>query len=179
MLNIFPIKLKKKSRKYPIKRDEYGTSARQRAFEAFDQGKRPAEVVLMVGISLRTACRYFSDWKKLPKDSELLYRIAKAGLKNQPGFPEEVIKTFAAKLDMSEEEVRGRLQKPWAMKQLVTGKWAAEVREKEERKRQARLEAATKLIHLYEVARVPLDRIIAELGRLEAEVRAKRETITK
>ena len=112
MLNILPIKLKKKSRKYPIKRDEYGTSARQRAFEAFDQGKRPAEVALMVGISLRTACRYFSDWKKLPKNSELLYRIAKAGLKNELGFPEHVITTLAAKLGLSEEEVRVLLQKP-------------------------------------------------------------------
>lgn len=179
MLNILSIKLKKKSRKYPIKRDEYGASARQRAFKAFGYGKRPAEVASMVGISLRTACRYFADWKKLPRNSELWYRVAKAGLKNQPGLPEEVIKTFAAKLDMSEEEVRGRLQKPWAIKQLVTGKWAAEVREKEERKREARLEAAAKLIHLYEVVGVPLDRIIAELGRLRAEVRAERETITK
>jgi len=175
MLNILPIKLKKKSRKYPIKRDEYGTSARQRAFEAFDQGKRPAEVALMVGISLRTACRYFSDWKKLPKNSELRYRIAKAGLKNELGFPEEVITTLAAKLDVSEEEVMARLQKPWAMKQLVTGKWAAEVRERQERKRQARLKAAAKLIYLYEIVGVPLDRIIAELGRLEAEVRSQKE----
>jgi hypothetical protein len=179
MLNILSIKLKKKSRKYRIKRDEYGRSARQRAFEAFGYGKRPAEVASIVGISLRTACRFFADWKKLPGDSELWYRIAKAGLKNQPGLPEEVIKTFAAKLDISEEEVRGRLQKPWAVKQLVTGKWAAEVREKEEEKRQARLEAATELIYLYEVVGVPLDRIIAELGRLRAEVRAERETITK
>ena len=80
---------------------------------------------------------------------------------------------------MTEEEVRERLQKPWEMRQLVTGKWVAEVREKEERKRQARLEAAAKLIYLYEVVGVPLDRIIAELGKRKAEVRAKRETITK
>ncbi len=178
-MNILSIKLKKKSRKYPIKRDEYGASARQRAFEAFSYGKRPVEVAPTVGISLRTACRYFADWKKLPKNSELWYRMVKAGLKNRPGFPEEVIKTFAARLDVSEEEVRERLQKPWAMKQLVMGKWAAEVREKEERKRQARLEATAKLFHLYEVVGVPLDRIIAELGRLEAEVLAKRETTSK
>jgi len=179
MFDILPVKFRKKSRKYPIKRDEYGTSARQRAFEAFGQGKRPAEVALMVRISLRTACRYFADWKKLPRNSELWYRVAKAGLKNELGFPQEVITTLAAKLEVSEEEVRRRLQKPWAMKQLVMGKWAVEVREKQERKRQARLEAAAKLIHLYEVVGVPLDRIIAELGRLEAEVLAKRETTSK
>ena len=32
-LHNLPVKFKKKSRKYPIKRDEYGTSARQRAFK--------------------------------------------------------------------------------------------------------------------------------------------------
>ena len=174
-LHNLPVKFKKKSRKYPIKRDEYGTSARQRAFKAFGQGKRPAEVVLMMGISLRTACRYFADWKKLPRNSELWYRVANAGLRNELGFPEEVITTLAAKLEVSEEEVRGRLQKPWAMKQLVTGKWAVEVREKQERKRQTRLQAAAKLIYLYEVVGVPLDRVIVELDRLEAEVRSQRE----
>lgn len=40
--------------------------------------------------------------------------------------------------------------------------------------RQARLKAAAKLIYLYEIVGVPLDRIIAELGRLEAEVRSQK-----
>ena len=61
-------------------------------------------------------------------------------------------------------------KKPWALKQLVVGKWAAEIEEKEERKRQLRLKAAAKLLHLYEIVGVPLDRIMAELDRLETEV---------
>ena len=45
---------KTKERKYPIKRDEYGQSARSRAFAAFDAGKRPAEIYEQIGISKRT-----------------------------------------------------------------------------------------------------------------------------
>jgi hypothetical protein len=54
-----------RSGRYSIKRDEYGRSARQRAFNAFDDGKWPAEVAKLVGISQRTARRYFADWKKI------------------------------------------------------------------------------------------------------------------
>jgi len=61
-------RFRNKGRKYPIKKDEYGRSARKRAFAAFNSGARPADVASEVGISLQTACRYFSDWKKLPKN---------------------------------------------------------------------------------------------------------------
>ncbi len=43
VLRFLGIKLRAKSRKYPIKRDEYGRTARQRAFAAFGEGKKPAE----------------------------------------------------------------------------------------------------------------------------------------
>jgi len=122
MLNILPIKLKKKSRKYPIKRDEYGTSARQRAFDDFDRGKRPAEVALVEGISLRTACRYFADWKKMRPNMRLTYRLHKAVLKSNDEFSEQLIEAIAANLGMSREEVIMRLQKPWGLKQLLMGK---------------------------------------------------------
>ena len=89
-----------------------------------------------------------------------MYRIAKTELKNQHGFLEDLIKTYAAKMDISEQKARVCLQKPWAIRQLVIGKLAAEIREKEEIKRRARIESATKLIHLYEVVGIPLDRII-------------------
>ena len=40
---------------------------RQQAFRASDYGKRPGEVGHLVGISLRTACGYFADWKAAEK----------------------------------------------------------------------------------------------------------------
>ena len=66
MDKIFRLKAPKKSRKYPIKKDETGKTARRRAFEAFDKGMRPAQVSRLVDISFRTACRYFTHWKRLP-----------------------------------------------------------------------------------------------------------------
>jgi len=171
VFNILPIKLKKKSRKYPVKRDQYGRSARQRAFDAFDRGMRPAEVSQRVGISPRTACRYFADWKKLPKNLDRRYRVAKAVHKGAHEFSEQTIKSLAGELGMSEEEAIERLQKPWGLKQLLMGKWPNYAREKRQSKHESRLQAALKLIRLYEVAGVPPERIIEELDRLKAESR--------
>jgi len=67
-----------KKRKHPIKRDDRGRSARQRAFKAFKGGSTPAQVATMVPISVRTARRYYADWKKLPQNLEMRYRILKA-----------------------------------------------------------------------------------------------------
>jgi len=169
MLNILPIKLKKKSRKYPIKRDEYGTSARQRAFEAFDQGKRPAEVVPMVEVSLRTACRYFADWKKQPKDLELRYRIAKTAVKIDSEFSEQTIKVLATGLGMSEEEVISRLQKPWGLKQLLMGKWPNYRREMVQSEQESRLRAALNLINYIESCGMPPKEIEKEIDKLIGE----------
>ena len=64
-----------KSRKYPIKYDKYGRSTRQRAFELFDEGWRPAQVARELNMIPRTAYRYFECWKKLPKDLETTYKL--------------------------------------------------------------------------------------------------------
>jgi AraC-like DNA-binding protein len=96
----FRYKLSKKRRKYPIKRDESGKSARCRAFDAFDRGLRPAQVIREVGISLRTACRYFADWKKHRPRLEPRYRFAKRLLKNHPEFSEGTITMIGEALGM-------------------------------------------------------------------------------
>ena len=174
MLNILPIKLKRKSRKYPIKRDEYGTSARQRAFEAFDHGKRPAEVAPMVEVSLRTACRYFADWKKQPNNLELRYRITKTAMKNVSGFSEQTIKILATGLSMSEEEVISRLQKPWGLKQLLMGKWPNYRRERVQSEQESRLRAALNLINYIESCGMPLKEIEKEIDKLIGEARKRK-----
>jgi hypothetical protein len=112
MFKIIQNKLRRRTRKYPIKRDEYGKSARRRAFDTFDQGLRPAQVALLVNINLPTACRYFADWKKLPQKVEVRYRLAKAVHKSTREFSADTIKLMGAHLGMSEEEVVDRLQKP-------------------------------------------------------------------
>ena len=55
----------KRTRKYPIQRDWFGKSLRQRCFEAFDEGERPAEVIKELKAKESTVFRYFQQWKKV------------------------------------------------------------------------------------------------------------------
>jgi len=151
----------RKGRKYPIKRDQFGESARRRAFALFEKGRRPAEVAPQVGISCKTACRYFQDWKKLPRNLEWKYSLARAMLKRKPEFSERIIKDIVDLLGLPLDEVKARLQQPWGTKRLLLGRWGSKQNRQEEKQQSrewARLEAAIMLIHLYEVAGVPLER---------------------
>ena len=74
-------KRRKSKRKYPIKRNEQGLSARQQCFQLFDQGNLPAGVAPSVKVSKLTARRYFADWKKQPENQHLHLQV-KRWLKN-------------------------------------------------------------------------------------------------
>ena len=170
MLSFLATKLKKKARKYPIRRDMYGKSARQCAFDYFDVGKKPAEVSSLVGISPRTARRYFADWKKLPKNLELRYHTAKTMLKSNNQFSDKVVQTIASSLGMSEEEAIMRLEKPWGLKQLLTGKWPNYRRERMQSRQEARLVAALKLVVLVEHSGLTPKEVEALFDKLINEV---------
>lgn len=161
-------KLRKRSRKYPIKRDERGRSARQRAFEAFDHGKRPREVVRLVGVSPRTVYRYFADWKKLPRNLELRYRMMKIVRRSSGEFSEETMKLLSAHLEMPEEEVMERLEKPWGLKQFLMGKWPDHRREREQSEAELRLRAALRFIDFMETGGVPPQKILDQLLKIKA-----------
>jgi len=176
MFTNLPIKLRKKSRKYPIKRDEYGKSARRLAFDAFDRGLKPAQVTDELDISYRTAYRYFADWKKQPRNLELRYQMAREIYKHEPQFEQEVIKTLATNLDLPEEKIVERLQKPWALMQLVRGKWSPEIEERRIAKSLARLDSALQFLNLYEILGVSPERIKTELDKLEQEARSHKQT---
>lgn len=168
MLRIPLPKLRKRSRKYPIKRDEHGRSARQRAFEAFDCGKRPGEVVRMVGVSPKTACRYFADWKKLPQNLKLHYRMMNAVRKSNREFSKETVESLSAYLEMSEEEVKEHLEKPWGLKQLLMGKWPNHRQEREQSEAELRLRAALRVINFMESGGVPPEKILDQLLKMKA-----------
>ena len=142
MWNLSVNKLRKKSRKYPIQRDITGRSGRRRAFDAFDRGLRPSQVAREENIKPKTAYRYFEDWKKLPKNLESEYRAFKTLKKRGIDFTEKTIELLVEALDMSEEEVMERLQKPWGIKQLLMGKWPNHAHAKRKSKQESRLETA-------------------------------------
>jgi len=123
MWSLSALKLFKRGRKYPIQRDQLGRSGRRRAFDAFDKGKRPAQVAREENIKPRTCFRYYQDWKKLPENLEMEYRAFRTLKKRGIDITEDNIELLAEGLGMSQEEVRRNLQRPWGLKTLLMGKW--------------------------------------------------------
>lgn len=165
-------RLRKRSRKYTIRRDEFGMSARRRAFEAFDCGKRPGEVAQTVGVSPRTAYRYFADWKKLPQNLELKYRMMKTVRKSSRDFSQKTVDLLSAHLEMSQEEVLERLEQPWGLKQLLMGKWPDHRQEREQSEAELRLCAALRFIDFMETGGVPPEKILHQLLQMKTQLGA-------
>jgi transposase len=57
---------RRKRRKYPIKLDEKGKSARSRCFEMFGDNTPSNEIAKIVGVKIETVRRYHQQWKKNP-----------------------------------------------------------------------------------------------------------------
>lgn len=117
------LRLTRRKRRYPIRRDEHGRTARRRCFEHFDKGLRPAQVAKLEAMKFQTVCRYFADWKKMPKNLEEKYRLLKTLRKNNTGFSDNTIKALAEFLRLPEDTIILRLQKPWGLKQILMHKW--------------------------------------------------------
>ena len=75
MFKKFLPKAPRTGRRYPIKRDALGKTARQRAFALFDKGLRPGSVAPMVDVTLATIYTYSKQWKKLPPNRDLEYKM--------------------------------------------------------------------------------------------------------
>ena len=123
MVQYLPKIFRKDKRKYPIRKDERGWSARKRCFELYDIGGRPTDAARKIGISLKTACQYHYQWKKLPKHLEFKYCLVKNRLKKNPKLREKVIEELSAETGEPEYKIRLWIESPWGIKQLVSGKW--------------------------------------------------------
>ena len=131
-------------RRYPLKKDENGRSARQRAFDLFSEGYRPARVCNMLPISLRTACRYFEDYKK--SHHRVSYSAIRKWMKGHPEFSEAVLDMLATSLEMPRDEVIARIQKPWGLLRAMKGEWPDYRLEKQRTGLEERLLAALEVI---------------------------------
>ncbi|MFC1963407.1 hypothetical protein ACFLVL_02160 [Chloroflexota bacterium] len=143
-------------RKYPIKRDEWGQSARQRAFQLFDNGKRPVKVALMVGISKKTAFCYFQQWKKLPPKLENRCMFLRMWLKENREGSESLLMDIARALKMPVGELKANLEKPWGIKRLLMGKLKPDIYKKvvEERRRWTERDAERYLRRVFKDANI-------------------------
>ncbi|MFC2032432.1 hypothetical protein ACFLUS_03595 [Chloroflexota bacterium] len=138
-----------KRRRYPLKRDENGPSARQRAFNLFRTGQRPSQICKTIPISLRTACRYYDDFKKL--HHKVPYSMIRKWMRENPEFSEKVIALLATNLDMPREEVVARMQKPWGLMGALKGKWPDYGLEREQAETEGRFLAALEVVKFAEV----------------------------
>ena len=166
---------RKKERQYPIERDEYGQSLRQRAFNLFWEGHRPARVSGMLPISTRTACRYFEDWKKL--NNRVPYSSIRKMMKKTPELSKTIINMLADYLGVPAEQVVLRMQKPWGLMQLIRGEFPNSPAGRAKTANERRLEAALRLVlfaDLFqekkpEVLKEEIGRIIFGLGTKDSE----------
>ena len=158
-LKAVPAVLGRKRRRYPIRRDERGKSARRRSFDLFDRGGTSAEVVEEIGISSRTAYHYHSEWRTLPKTLVTKYWLVRKSYQRSQGFSDEMVKKFSKYFGWSEEEVIVRLEKPWGIKQLVMGKWEQARKREVQNQMEVRLDTALRLVGVMEMYGVKLAEI--------------------
>jgi hypothetical protein len=121
-MSIFKSLGRKKGRKYPIKRDQEGSSLRTRCFEQFDQGKRPAAVAAELQANMSTTCRYFRDWQRLGPNFALQYAFAKELFKKTAPDRDKNIELFARMLGISQEQMEAVLSHPHGLRRFLTGK---------------------------------------------------------
>lgn len=141
-----------KGRKYPIKYDELGRSARQQAFALFRKEYRPSQIFKekLIPVPMKTLTRYFEDYKK---GAGLISRSDfKKFLKNNPEYSEHLIEWFAEYLGVSTNDIILRMQKPWGIINFLKGELFDNRRFRLQSELEDRLGAALRLINFGEQA---------------------------
>jgi hypothetical protein len=118
----------KKSRKYPIKYDEYGKSARQRCFEMFAMIIPLTEIAKETGLSIETVRRYHRQWKQNPNFEGQLHFVKSLFDKKSP-FRDENIKIYSKAIGITPEKLEEILSQPHGIKRLMKGKFYTPVKE--------------------------------------------------
>ena len=164
------LRLTRIKRRYLIQRDEHGRTARRRCFEHFDKGLRPSQVAKLETMKFQTVCRYFADWKKMPKNLEDKYRLLKTLRKNNTGFSDNTIEALAEYLKLPEDEIILRLQKPWGLKQILMHKWPYPKQDDGViSEAEVRLKAAITLINIVESSELTPKEILNRLLKMQKE----------
>jgi hypothetical protein len=112
---------RKKGRKYPVKRDGNGKSARQRCFGMFKEKVPLQDIAKVVGVDISTVYKYYQQWKKNP---EFVHDLSyyKFILDKSAPDRERSIEVTAGLLGMTKEEVETILHQPYGLRRLLSGK---------------------------------------------------------
>jgi len=111
---------RKKRRKYPIKVDERGKSARRRCFEMFVDKTPFSEIAQIVGVKIETVRRYHQQWKKNP-NFEQQHAYFKELLKRTAPDRERTIELCARACRITKEQTETILSQPHGLRRLMSG----------------------------------------------------------
>ena len=113
---------RKKRRKYPVKFDERGKSARSRCFEMFADETPLSEIVKEVGVKIETVRRYHLQWKENP-NFEQQHAYFKELLKKTAPDRERTIELCARACGITKEQFETILSQPHGLRRLMMGKF--------------------------------------------------------
>jgi len=137
----FKIFGRKKRRKYPVKVDEKGQSARTRCFEMFPEKVPLDKIAEEVDVKVDTVRRYHQQWKKDP-GLERRYAYVKSLFKKKTPDREYNIELFAKAWTIPKEQLEAILSQPHGLRRLMTGKFYFPVHADADHKRHIALELA-------------------------------------
>jgi hypothetical protein len=118
---IFKVFGREKRRKYPIKRDENGKTARKRCFEMFQNKVPLPEIAKTVGVKIDTVYKYHQQWARNPKIEQHLAYYKWILDKSAPDR-ERSKETAANLFGISKEQLDTILQKSYGLRRLLSGK---------------------------------------------------------
>jgi hypothetical protein len=132
---------RKKRRKYPVKVDEKGRSARSRCFEMFAEKVPLHEIAEKAGVKVDTVRRYHQQWKKDP-GLERRYTYVQSLFKKAAPDRDKNIELFARVWGITQERLETILAQPYGLRRLMTGKFYFPAHADADHKRHMALELA-------------------------------------
>src|SRR5512136_946054 len=115
-MSSFNIFKRRKHRKYPVHRDEYGKSLRARCFTLFGEGQRPVEVAAEFKSRESTVFRYFRDWQQSDRTFEQKYAYVRELFKKTNSERDKNIESYAGICGIEKEELETILSQPYGLR---------------------------------------------------------------
>jgi hypothetical protein len=164
----------RKRRRYPIKRDEYGKSARERCFEMFEEKAAVPEISRVVGVPLTTVYTYHSQWKKNP---HLEVRLAYMGglLNTKNPDREHNLGLLAQAYGIDKEQIETILSQPYGLKRLATGEFYFPGHQEQDHRRHVALQLALLISNHLIKGGGKYEDVYNALGRVMKEDQGRRE----